>query len=137
MSYFEGRQIFLTCGEVCFYCTGFRWENVNELVSNQEEADTRLLLQFHHVSRNGLDNIMIHTPDTDVFLLRFSMSNGITGKVSMKTGTRGKNRMIDIADVTDQLDETVSEQNIDYVLGALPGLNVFTGCDRVSVKTKP
>ena len=94
--YFEGRQIFLTCGEVCSYYNGFRWENVNDLVSNQEEADTRLLLHSHHASRNGFDDIMIHTPDTDVFFLMLSMSNEIAGKLYMKTGTRGKIRMIRI-----------------------------------------
>ena len=50
----------------------------------------------------------------------------------MKTGTRGKTRMIGIGDVEDQLDGKVSEQNIDYVLEALPGLHAFTGCDTVS-----
>ena len=132
MPYFQGTQIFLTCGEVCCYYNGFWWENVNELVSNQEEADTRLLLHSQRVSRNGFDDIMIHTLDTDVFLLMLSMSNEIAGRLYMKTGTRRKIRMIDIADVKDQLDGKVSEQNIDYVLEALPGLHAFTGFDTVS-----
>ena len=113
MSYFEGRQIFLTGGEVRSYYNSFRWENVNQLVSNQEEADTRLLLHSHHASRNGFDDIMIHTPGTDVIFLMLSMSNEIAGKLHMKTGTRGKTRMIDIANVKDQLDGKVSELEID------------------------
>ena len=40
--YFDGRQIFLTSEEVCSYYNCFRWENVNELVSNQKEDGTRL-----------------------------------------------------------------------------------------------
>ena len=103
--YFEGRQIFLTCGEVCSYYNGFRSENANELVPNQEEADTKLLLHSHHASRNGFDDIITQSPDTDVFLLMSSMSNEIAGKLYMKTGTRGKTRMIDIADVKDELYE--------------------------------
>ena len=99
MPYFKARQIFITCREICSYYNGFQWENVNELASNQEEADTRLLLHSHHASRNGFDDIMTHIPDTDVFLLMFSMSNETAGKLCMKTGTRGKTRMINIADV--------------------------------------
>ena len=56
------------------------------------------------MSRNGFDDIMIHTPDTDVFLLMLSMSNEIAGELCMKNGMRGKIRMINIADVKDQLD---------------------------------
>ena len=109
MPYFEGQQIFLTCGEVCSYYNGRRWENINELISNQEEANTRLLLNSHHALGNGFDDIMIHTPDTDGFLLMLSMSNYIAGKLYMKTGTRGNTRMIGIADGKDQLDGKVSE----------------------------
>ena len=131
MPYFEGCQIFLTCEEVCSYYNDFRWENVNELVSNPEEADTKLLLHSHHASRNRFDGIMIHTPDTDIFLLMLWMYNGIAGKLYMKTGTRGKARMVDIADVKDQLNGKVSEQNIDHVLEALPGFHPSIGCDTV------
>ena len=119
MPYFEGRQILFTCGEVCSCSNGFRWENVNELVSNKEEADTRLLLYSHHASRNGFDDTMIFfllilfyfsftiapkLQNTDLFLLMLLLSNEIAGKLYMKNGTRGKTRMNDIADVNDQLD---------------------------------
>ena len=135
MPYFEGRQIFFMCGKVFSYYNGFRWENVNELVSNQEEADTRLLLHSHHASKNGFNGIMIHTSDTNLFLLMVSMSNEIAGKLYMKTGARGKTRMINIADVKDQLDGKLSVENIDYVLEGLPGLHAFTGCDTVSASS--
>ena len=59
---------------------------------------------------------MIHTPDTDVFLLMLSMSNEIAGELYMKNGMRGKIRMINIANAKDQLDWKVPEQNIDYAL---------------------
>lgn len=59
---------------------------------------------------------MIHTPDTAVFLLVMSMSNEIARELYMKNAMRGKIRMINIADVKDQLDWKVPEQNIDYAL---------------------
>lgn len=46
------------------------------------------------------------------------MSNQVAGKLYMKNGTRGKTRMIDIADVKDQLDGKVSGQNISHLLEA-------------------
>lgn len=61
---------------------------------------------------------MIHTPDLDIFLLMLPMSNEVAGKLYMKNGTRGKTRMIDIADVKDQLDGKVSGQNISHLLEA-------------------
>ena len=70
--------------------------------------------------------------NTDLFLLMLLLSNEIAGKLYMKNGTRGKTRMNDIADVNNQLDWKVSEQNIDYMLEALPGLHAFTGCNTVS-----
>ena len=130
MPYSEGQQIFLMCREICSYYSGFHWENVNNLVSNKEEADTKLLLHSQQASRNGFDDIMIHIPDTDVFFLMLSMSNKIAGKLYMKTGMWGKTRMINISHVKVQLDGKVSEQNIDYVLEAIPGLHAFT--NRVS-----
>ena len=39
--------------------------------------------------------------------------------------------MVDIADVKDQLNGKVSEQNINYVLEALPGLHPSISCDTV------
>ena len=59
---------------------------------------------------------MIHTPDTAVFLLVMSKSNEIARELYMKNAMRGKIRMINIADVKDQLDWKVPEQNIDYAL---------------------
>ena len=61
---------------------------------------------------------MIHTPDPDIFLLMLPMSNEVAGKLYMENGRRGKTRMIDIADVKDQLDGKVSGQNISYLLEA-------------------
>ena len=59
------------------------------------------------------------------------MSSEIAGKLYVKTGTQGKTRMVDIADVKDQLNGKVSEQNTDYVLEAVPDLHPSIGCDRV------
>ena len=42
---------------------------MKELNSNQEEADTRLLLHAHYESNNGSGSVVIVSPDTDVLVL--------------------------------------------------------------------
>ena len=45
------------------------WEEIPELNSNHEEADTKLLLHAKHASENGETTIMIKSRDTDVAIL--------------------------------------------------------------------
>lgn len=52
-------------------------ENVPELSCDHEEADTRILLHANHMSQAGFGNIIIHTPDTDVFLIAIAASTEI------------------------------------------------------------
>ena len=44
-------------------------QTVPELACDHEEADTRMLLHARHMGQAGHTNIIIHTPDTDVFLI--------------------------------------------------------------------
>jgi len=39
------------------------------LKSDQEEADTKIILHALDVTANGATEIRIHSPDTDVFIL--------------------------------------------------------------------
>ena len=70
-----------------------QWLSVGEckrVMLNQEEVDPRLLPHSHHVSRNRFHDIMVHTPDTDVFLLMLSLSNEIAGKLYRRLVREGK-----------------------------------------------
>ena len=42
---------------------------VDELETVPEEADTRLFLHVSHASQAGFDKFVIHSPDTDVFIM--------------------------------------------------------------------
>ena len=44
-------------------------EEITDLNSNREEADTKLLLHAKHASENGETTIIIKSPDTDVAIL--------------------------------------------------------------------
>ena len=52
------------CGLGC-YCQGTHFD-VTHLKSNQEEVDTKIIL---HAPSRGANEITIHSPDTDVFVL--------------------------------------------------------------------
>ena len=88
---------------------------VLELESNHEEADTRLLL--HAAVAN--DRVIIKSPDTDVFLLCILMQRAIGKDVYFMTGTGNRFRLIDIQAVVETMDEKVCQ--------CLPGFHAFSG----------
>ena len=55
----------------------------------------------------------------------------------MKTGTKGKERIVNLNQVKQSLENRKSaEIQIDQVLDALPGIQAFTGCNTVSGKDR-
>ena len=46
-------------------------------MTDQEEEDPRLLFHAKHARDAGYGDVIIHTPDTDVFILMLSFSNQI------------------------------------------------------------
>ena len=129
----SGKSVNLTCGQVCHYFDGKEWKTEPELESNQEEADTRMIMHSYHASICGFQDIIIHTPDTDVFIIMLSFLKDHTANLYMKTGTKGKTRIIDIQAVKKSIENLKSDElETCNILEALPGLHAFTGCDTVS-----
>ena len=56
---------------ICINVTGSHF--VTELEINQEEADTRMLLYAKHAGQT-INNVIIHTPDTDILLTALAAS---------------------------------------------------------------
>lgn len=108
----------------CWKITSERNDQVPELSSSQEEADTRLLLHASHAAKEGYEAVVVNSEDTDVFILLLGFSNSINTKLYMRCGTRTRIRLIDIAKVVQSTGREVCE--------ALIGLHAFTGCDTVS-----
>ena len=44
-------------------------DDVSSLASNQEEADTRIVLHAIYAANNGSEKIVVRSPDTDVLVL--------------------------------------------------------------------
>ena len=87
------RTIYLAYGTECYHFDNRRWSGIEELSSDQEEVDTRMLLHSKHASNGNYEKIIIHTPDTDVFILMVYFSTEIAG-LCMKTGRGNKQRII-------------------------------------------
>ena len=101
-----------------------KWYLVN---CSLEEADTRILLHAKHARDHGGAKVVIHTPDTDVFILMLCFLGEI-GQLYMKTGKGNKKRVIDIDVVKQQIEQELADDiDINKLCAALPGLHVFTG----------
>ena len=58
----HGNALYVTCEESCFNLTADEWEwvEVAELLSTQEEADTRFLLHALHAARTGSKAVVVN-----------------------------------------------------------------------------
>ena len=105
----------------------------NRLHSNQEEADTRMLLHANDAS-SKYQNIIISTPDTDVFILAASNLHAIGCNIFILTGSGDHKRLIDLNLVCETYFTRIDDSkfNKEMLLQALPGFHCFTGCDSIS-----
>ena len=97
---------------------------VLELCSNQEEADTRMLLHANHASQNGHQHIAIRSSDTDVEVLACYYQAVIAADITLISGTKSRSRIVSIRQVCEKLGREICE--------VLPSLHAITGCDSVS-----
>ena len=72
---------------------------MTNLSSSQEEADTLLIVQGLHASKEGENedlNIIVRSPDTDVFLLLVAFSPKFNHPLYFDIGSANKRRIIHI-----------------------------------------
>ena len=96
---------------------------IPELYSTQEEADTRLLLHSAHVDTTT-ENIVISSPDTDVFVLSLASCMDIDAKLYFHSCKGGKSRTIALRQIFQHFGKEVC--------AALIGCHCISGCDTVS-----
>ena len=94
-------------------------QEVRALESDHEEADTRLLLHARHAADTQYTDIIVKSPDTDVFVLCIAKQKTIGKKLYLMTGTGNRFRLIDISAVSDALGEEMCS--------CLPGFHAFSG----------
>ena len=128
---FNGRQVFFVCEEQCMCLNSsdgysVTCEIIKELCSDQEEADTRIVLHCLYAARSSCkgSSIIVRSPDTDVFVILISYSTEIMHDLFFDTGHGNKRRLIKVQDIKHEIGCEIAT--------ALPGLHAFTGCDSTS-----
>ena len=118
------KQLYVASEEACLHITKDHWSEVAGLHSNQEEADTRIILHAAHAADEGYSAVIITADDTDVLVLCLAFSSVISCPLFQKRGTTNRVRYVDIT----KLRQTLG----DGVCNALIGMHAYTGCDTVS-----
>ena len=101
---------------------------VPELQSNQEEADTRMLLHACHATSSGAESVVIRSPDTDVVVIGLWAANQLQCRLVMDIGSGSHRKVFSLTSLAQSLGLAVCN--------ALPGYHAFTGCDSTSSFTR-
>jgi len=126
----EYRQVYFICGKQCFLLSSNGLQTVctnqPELLSNQQEADTRIILHMLFADNCCIQPcaLLVLSPDTDVFILLLYYVNQVSGHLLFETGAGSHRRCIDVQRVASAI-------GIRMCM-ALPALHCFTGCDTTS-----
>ena len=105
------KTIFVTNNRFAYKLTTDSYQMVEELESDHEEADTRMLLHAKHASLTH--ERIISTPDNDVFVIALAKLADIEARLYMLTGTKDKRRIIDLNAVSEEAFQPI-QQNKKY-----------------------
>ena len=94
-------------------------EECQELSCDHEEADTRLLLHSKHAAAADFENVVIRSPDTDVFILLLGHNQAIQSNLYFDTGSGNQRRIINVSAVHSSLGLELCD--------ALIAFHAFTG----------
>ena len=97
------------------------YKDMSYLVSNQEEADTKLLLHALDATASGATSIRIHSPDTDVFVLALRRYPELCEDTAFVTGVGQRHRVIHLRPIVEALGPNRT--------AALPGFHALSGAD--------
>ena len=92
--------LYLGYEDKCIYINVTSSHFVTEFESNQKEADTQMLLHAKHASQT-INNVIIHTPDTDVLLITLAASTEL--RRFTRTGIKVKSRLISMNKIKSSL----------------------------------
>ena len=121
--------IYTTIGDKCICLNDSM--NMPIMFCKQEEAGTRIFLHCKHVSALFRE-VIIHTPDTGVFVLALGFARSLNCELFIKTGVKDKNKIISISRIVDKLKGTYGFQESEIVIQLTIRFHTFTGCDTIS-----
>ena len=93
------------------------------LHANHEEADTRLILHSCEAVKEGYQRVLVHSRDTDVFLLLVHFFSD-AAEVWMISGTAKKRKCYPVHAVSQRLTPAVRDNLLSF--------HALTGCDSTS-----
>ena len=100
-------------------------EVVEDVYSNHEEADTRLILHIQcSIERSGTRRAIVWSPDTDVMILGVYFSHELGIDILFRTGTKEKVRCIPLHEISANLGQELT--------ATLLAFHAITGCDSTS-----
>ena len=109
-------------GKRCVVITRGCCRDVEDLQSDHEEADTRLLLHAKYVSEAEAGRIVIQSPDTDVLVLCVAHYSHLScSEIWFKTGVKDRLRFIPIHNIVHELGLGICN--------SLLAFHALTGCD--------
>ena len=95
---------------------------MSHLPSDQEEADTKLILHALDATNAGATNLQIHSPDTDVLVRALRPYPQLGENTVFVTGAAQRRRMIPLKLI---YDDSLGEERV----AALPGFYAMSGAD--------
>ena len=118
-------QLVLACDEFCKILTLANIEDFRSMISNQEEADTKVILHSHQVLDVCETNqVLLRSPsgDTDILILVVSLLYDYKERIVLDNGVGNSRKLIWLGNI----DISRSTRN------SLLGFHAFTGNDYVS-----
>ena len=94
------------------------------LLSNQEETDTRVVLYLQYAASIGFPAAIVRTPDSDIFFILLHHALNISMTIYMDVGVGKNRRLINVTEIAES-------KGPEYCTAVL-GLYVFTGEDATS-----
>ena len=115
--------MFAISSDRCIKLTESGWQEIDDLQSTQEEADTRIVLHVKHAAET-IPALICITEDTDVFIICLGLCQDVNSNIFIRRGSKSSVRLVDITKLAAALGRDVCT--------ALLGLHPWTGCDTIS-----
>ena len=100
-------------------------EDLLEVFSDQQEADTRIMLQISdRIKHFGISTAVVWSSDTDVFMLSARFSCKFGTDIWFRTGIKTNTRFIPVHSISQSIEHGISSCFIPF--------HALTGCDSTS-----
>ena len=114
----KGVEVFITHEKECHKLTespnGIICSLIEELTSDHEEAETRMVYHTKNASLN-YPKVIIKSLDTDVFLIALNASSNINAQIFFQTGNQANKRLISLENVKQSVGSESVVYGVDWV----------------------